>query len=234
MSRARAAPTSHRALGDSLGEVPVGPRVGALLRADASDPGDKLPGMTIRPIAICGEPVLHRPTTTVTVFDDELTSFVEDLFETNTAAHGAGLAANQVGDPRRVFIYDCPDDEGVRHRGHVVNPVLETSEKPETMPDPDDDWEGCLSVPGENYPTGRADWAKVTGVDTAGEPVEVEGTGFFARCLQHEVDHLDGYLYIDRLIGRHLRAARKMVKSNGWTTPGLTWMPGVDKDPFGH
>ena len=148
--------------------------------------------MTIRPIVIFGEPVLHRPTTPVTVFDDELAAFVDDLFETNAAAHGAGLAANQVGDCRRVFIYDCPDDDGVRHRGYVVNPVLETSAVPETMPDPDDDYEGCLSVPGENYPTGRAHWAKVTGVDRDDQPVEVEGTGFFARCLQHETDHLDG------------------------------------------
>jgi peptide deformylase len=74
----------------------------------------------------------------------------------------------------------------------------------------------------------------VTGVDSDGSPIEVEGTGFFARCLQHEVDHLDGYLYLDRLIGRHQRAARKMVKTNGWTVPGLSWTPGVDKDPFGH
>jgi peptide deformylase len=190
--------------------------------------------MTIRPIVICGDPVLHRPTTPVSVFDEELEQFIEDLFATNTAAHGAGLAANQVGDQRRVFIYDCPDDEGVRRRGYVVNPVLETSVIPETMPDPDDDWEGCLSVPGENYPTGRASWAKVTGVDASNQPIEIEGTGFFARCLQHEVDHLDGHLYLDRLIGRYQRAARKMVKANGWTGPGLSWMPGVDRDPFGH
>ncbi|MBE7162455.1 MAG: peptide deformylase [Williamsia herbipolensis] len=190
--------------------------------------------MTIRPIVICGEPVLHRPTTVVTTFDAELAEFVDDLFETNTAAHGAGLAANQVGDDRRVFIYDCPDDTGVRHRGYVVNPVLQTSAVPETMPDPDDDYEGCLSVPGENFPTGRADWAKVTGVDVHGEPVEVEGTGFFARCLQHETDHLDGHLYLDRLVGRHARAAKKMVKANGWGVPGNSWLPGVDEDPFGH
>jgi peptide deformylase len=190
--------------------------------------------VTIRPIVICGEPVLHRPTKPVTVFDDELAAFVDDLFETNTAAHGAGLAANQVGDDRRVFIYDCPDDAGVRHRGYVVNPVIETSEIPETMPDPDDDYEGCLSVPGENFPTGRAAWAKVTGVDVTGQPVEVEGTGFFARCLQHETDHLDGRLYLDRLVGRHARAAKKMVKARGWGVPGLSWMPGTDPDPFGH
>lgn len=190
--------------------------------------------MTIRPIVICGEPVLHRPTRPVADFDDELAAFVDDLFETNAAAHGAGLAANQVGDDRRVFVYDCPDDEGVRHRGYVVNPVIETSEIPETMPDPDDDLEGCLSVPGENFPTGRASWAKVTGADVTGAPIEVEGTGFFARCLQHETDHLAGHLYLDRLIGRNARAAKKAVKAHGWGVPGLSWMPGRDPDPFGH
>jgi peptide deformylase len=190
--------------------------------------------VTIRPIVICGEPVLHRPTRLVTDFDDELASFVDDLVETNTAAHGAGLAATQVGDDRRVFVYGCPDDEGVRHRGYVVNPVIETSEIPETMPDPDDDMEGCLSVPGENFPTGRASWAKVTGVDIHGEAIEVEGTGFFARCLQHETDHLDGHLYLERLVGRYARAAKKAVRAHGWGVPGNSWMPGADPDPFGH
>ncbi len=190
--------------------------------------------MTIRPIVICGEPVLRRPTVQVAVFDQELKNFIDDLFETNTAAHGAGLAANQVGDERRVFIYDCPDDSGGRQRGYVVNPVLQTSEIPETMPDPDDDYEGCLSVPGENFPTGRAPWAKVTGVDADDQPFEVEGTGYLARCLQHETDHLDGRLYLDRLIGRHARAAKKMVKTRGWDAPGNSWLPGRDPDPFGH
>jgi peptide deformylase len=189
--------------------------------------------MTVRPIAIYGEPVLHRPARPVTEFDDELAELITDLFETNEAAHGAGLAANQIGDDRRVFIYDCPDD-GTRRRGYVVNPTIETSPIPETMPDPDDDYEGCLSVPGESFPTGRAEWARVIGVDSDGEPVEVEGTGFFARCLQHEVDHLDGHLYLDRLVGRNLRAARKAVKARGWGVPGLSWMPGADPDPFGH
>lgn len=190
--------------------------------------------MAIRPIVICGDPALHRPTTVVTVFDDDLKHLIDDLLQTNAAAHGAGLAANQIGDDRRVFMYDCPDDEGIRHTGYVVNPVLETSEIPETMPDPDDDYEGCLSAPGENYPTGRAAWAQVTGVDVDNNPVQVQGTGFFARCLQHETDHLDGYLYLDRLIGRHARAAKKMVKANGWGIPGKSWMPGQDPDPFGH
>lgn len=190
--------------------------------------------VTIRPIVICGEPVLHRPTREVSVFDDELAAFVDDLLETNAAANGAGLAATQVGDDRRIFVYDCPDDAGVRQRGHVINPVLETSEIPETMPDPDSDLEGCLSVPGENYPTGRASWAKVTGVDIHGEPIEVEGAGFFARCLQHETDHLDGLLYLDRLIGRHKREAKRMVRDRGFVVAGLSWLPGTDLDPFGH
>lgn len=190
--------------------------------------------MTIHPIVICGEPVLHRSTRRVTVFDDELSTLVADLFETNTAANGAGLAANQIGDDRRVFVYDCPDDDGVRRRGHVVNPSIDTSPVPETMPDPDDDYEGCLSVPGENFPTGRAQWAKVTGVDAGGDPVEVEGTGFLARCLQHETDHLDGLLYLDRLVGRNARAAKKAVRANGWGVPGRSWLPGRDADPFGH
>src|SRR6476620_49692 len=120
--------------------------------------------MTIRPIVICGEPVLHRPTRPVTEFSTaELEQFIADLFDTNDAAHGAGLAANQVGDDRRIFVYDCPDN-GTRRRGYVINPTIETSGIPTNMPDPDDDSEGCLSVPGESFPTGRADWAKVTGV----------------------------------------------------------------------
>lgn len=188
--------------------------------------------MAIRPIVIAGDPILATTATPVTVFDEELGSFVEDLFETNTAAHGAGLAANQVGDSRSVFVYDLAD-EGVRHRGYVVNPVIETSEIPESMPDPDDDFEGCLSVPGERLPTGRAEWAKVIGVDAENNPFTVEGRGYLARCLQHETDHLRGHLYLDRLIGRNQRAARKMIKRRQWTEPGRMWTPGADPDPFG-
>ncbi|MFC3453318.1 peptide deformylase [Amycolatopsis speibonae] len=190
--------------------------------------------MTIRPILIRGEPALATAAVPVTEFDDDLARLIEDLYETNTAANGAGLAANQIGDPRSVFIYDCPDDTGTRHRGHIVNPVLRTSEIPETMPHPDDDLEGCLSVPGELFPTGRARWAAVDGVDEHGEPSTVEGTGYFARCLQHETDHLAGKLYLDRLVGRHARGAKRMLRRNGWTGPGHTWLPGEVPDPFGH
>ncbi|WP_026423003.1 peptide deformylase [Actinokineospora inagensis] len=188
--------------------------------------------MTVHPIRIVGDPVLHNPTRPVERFDDELKTLVEDMYETMAAANGVGLAANQIGVDLRVFVYDCPDDEGTRHRGVVVNPVLETSEVPEGMPDPDDDYEGCLSVPGETYPTGRANWAKVTGQDLDGSAIEVEGTGYFARCLQHETDHLDGYLYLHRLVGRHQRASKKMLKSNKWGVPGLSWDPAESDDPF--
>jgi peptide deformylase len=185
--------------------------------------------MAVHPIRIAGDPVLHNPARVVEVFDEELRTLVDDMFETMAAANGVGLAANQIGIDLRVFVYDCPDDEGVRHRGVVVNPVLETSQRPETMPDEDKDLEGCLSAPGESFPTGRADWAKVTGQDLDGERVEVEGTGYFARCLQHETDHLDGLLYLNRLVGRNAREAKRMLKRNGWGKPGLSWDPAAEE-----
>lgn len=185
--------------------------------------------MTVRPIRVVGDPVLHTPTRPVTEFGPPLHALVQDMFDTMAAADGLGLAANQIGVDLRLFVYDCLDAERVRHRGVVVNPVLETSERPETMPDPDDDWEGCLSVPGESFPTGRATWARVTGTDADGAPVTVEGTGLLARCLQHETDHLDGILYLDRLVGRHAREAKKMLRAQGWGVPGLSWDPAASR-----
>lgn len=171
--------------------------------------------------------MLHRPTRPVEDFDASLRDLVQDMIETMAAAHGVGLAANQIGVDLRVFVFDCPDEERqVMVRGVVVNPVLETSQRPDTMPDPEVDEEGCLSVPGEQFPTGRADWARVTGVDVDGvTPVEVQGRGFLARCLQHEVDHLDGHVYLDRLIGRNRRDARRALRDRGWGAPGGSWDP---------
>ncbi len=182
------------------------------------------PIMAVCPIRIVGDPVLHNPTRLVTKFGAELHALVDDMFDTMAAAQGVGLAANQIGVDLRLFVFDCPD-EGVRQQGVVVNGVLETSERPETMPDPDDDWEGCLSVPGESFPTGRAAWAQVTGVDADGAPITVEGTGLLARCLQHETDHLEGTLYLNRLVGRYAREAKKMIKAQSWGVPGLSWDP---------
>ena len=190
--------------------------------------------MTIRPIVIHGDPVLHEPTKEVTQPVEELHELIADMHETMDAAHGVGLAANQIGVPLRIFVYHCPDGETMR-RGTVINPVLETSEIPKTMPaDNGDDDEGCLSVPGYSWPTGRADWAKVTGLDENGNEIEVEGTGFFARCLQHETGHLDGFLYTDVLTGRYKKEAKRVIRDNGWKEAGHTWLPGTDEDPFGH
>jgi len=197
--------------------------------------------MAVVPIRIVGDPVLHTPTSPVPVADDgslppDLAELIATMYETMDTANGVGLAANQIGVGLRLFVYDCADDRRstTRRRGVVVNPVLETSERPETMPDPDHDDEGCLSVPGESFPTGRADWARVTGLDADGNPVTLEGTALFARMLQHETGHLDGLLYLDMLVGRHARAAKRTVKANGWGVPGLSWLPGDVPDPFGH
>ena len=118
--------------------------------------------MAVVPIRIVGDPVLRTATEPVPVADDgslpaDLADLIKDLYETMDAANGVGLAANQIGVSKRVFVYDCADERGrtTRRRGVIVNPVLETSEVPETMPDPDNDDEGCLSVPGESFPTGR-------------------------------------------------------------------------------
>lgn len=203
--------------------------------------------MTVRPIVIHGDPVLHTPTEPVDpagISDEEIQTLVADMYETMDVANGVGLAANQIGINKRLFVYNCPDPdgpggtdkpEGEMRKGCLINPTLETSDIPETMPaDDGTDDEGCLSVPGEGYPTPRADFARVTGLDEHGKEVTVEGYGFFARCLQHEVGHLDGFVYTDVLIGRYKRAAKKAIKAHGWTSPGLTWMPGEDEDPFGH
>lgn len=197
--------------------------------------------MTILPIRIVGDPVLHKPASPVPVGPDgtlpeDIRTLITDMYETMEAANGVGLAANQVGVGLRLFVYDCAEARGktVRRKGVVINPVLETSEVPETMPDPENDDEGCLSVPGESFPTGRAKWARVTGVDADGTPVTLEGEDLFARMLQHETGHLDGLLYLDRLLGRHARSAKRMLKSNGWGVPGLSWIPGDVPDPFGQ
>jgi peptide deformylase len=158
---------------------------------------------TAQPITQYGEPVLHRPCTAVTAFDEALERLVADMFASMYAAEGVGLAANQIGVDARVFVYDCPDESDVRHVGHVVNPVLR-SPKGRRHLDVDD--EGCLSLPGRYAELGRADLATVVGVDRHGTAVTVAGTGLLARCLQHEVDHLNGLTFVDRLSARR-RAA---------------------------
>ncbi|MGK5629621.1 peptide deformylase [Streptomyces sp. URMC 123] len=164
-----------------------------------------------RPMRLLGDPVLREPCAEVTAYDAELAALVEDMFATMYAARGVGLAANQIGVPLRVFVFDCPDDEDRRHLGHVVNPRLVAADGVSvTGP------EGCLSVPGVEAGTARYDRAVVEGRTLGGEPVTIEGTGFFGRCLQHEMDHLDGGLYLDRLTGARAWRARRAVRKAPW------------------
>ena len=190
--------------------------------------------MTIRPVVITGEPVLHRRAEPVTAFDDELKELITDMFETMDAARGVGLAAPQIGVGLRIFTWAMENEDGVPARGVVVNPYVRASKPPEGNPDPHEEAEGCLSVPGESFPLKRGERAEVSGVDADGNEISFTATGWFARCMQHEYDHLNGFLYVDRLDGRWARKAKKAVKNHGWGVPGNTWMPGVDPDPFGH
>ena len=149
----------------------------------------------------------------MTVFDEELQRLVADMFASMAAAEGVGLAANQIGVDARVFVVDCPDATDTNVVAHVVNPVLH-------LPDGRDlevDSEGCLSVPGVRADVGRPTTAYVTGVDMFGKPVRVDGTGLLARCLQHESDHLDGLLYVDRLPAKQ----RKRLLSESTEAPGV-------------
>ncbi len=190
--------------------------------------------MAVRRVLIAGEPVLHRAAALVERLDEELGELVADLFDTMDAANGVGLAAPQVGVGLRVFVYAMANDDDVPERGVLVNPILSLSRIPEDRPDNDTDAEGCLSVPGEHFPLKRAEWARVAGLDVSGTPVHFEATSWFARCMQHEVDHLNGKLYLDRLDEKQARKARKAARAHGWGKPGLSWLPGVDPDPFGH
>ena len=163
--------------------------------ADQSRP---LPtGGSVRPITRWGTPVMHHELRDVTEFDDDLATLVADMVATMYAAEGVGLAANQVGEDLKVFVFDCPDADHQRITGVVCNPVLRLPDGTDRKLDVAD--EGCLSLPGAFTECGRPDHAWVTGVDHTGEPVAFEGTGLLARCLQHECDHLDGMLYLDRL-----------------------------------
>ncbi|WP_405777350.1 peptide deformylase [Streptomyces sp. NBC_00859] len=165
---------------------------------------------TARPITVVGNPVLHRECKNVTSFDAELGRLIDDMFASQKAAEGVGLAANQIGVDLKVFVYDCLDDDGNRHVGAVCNPVL--TETPAERRHLDESNEGCLSVPTAYAELARPDYAEVTGQDAEGNPVKVRGTGYFARCLQHETDHLYGSLYIDRLSKRDRKDALRQME----------------------
>ena len=157
--------------------------------------------MTVRPIRIFGDPVLRTEADPVTAFDAELRALVADLEDTVRVPGRAGVAAPQIGVSLRVFSYHVAGQVG-----HLVNPVLAG------FAGEQDDEEACLSLPGLGFPTRRAMSVTATGFDQYGEPLVIEGTGFLARALQHETDHLAGTLYIDTLTGDARRQALRELR----------------------
>ncbi len=164
----------------------------------------------VRPIVTIGDPVLATRCREVTEFGEDLKQLVDDMFATMYAAPGVGLAANQIGLDLAVFVIDCPDSEAGSLVGHVVNPRLEPLGEDREL---ELDDEGCLSIPGPFTDVPRLKQIAVTGVDWSGAPVRLEGHGRAARCLQHETDHLDGQLYIDRLPAKQRRRVLREYES---------------------
>ncbi len=162
--------------------------------------------MTVRPIRLFGDPVLRSRTDEIGRIDDSTRRLVADLLDTVREPGRAGVAANQIGVGLRAFSYNV--DGAV---GYVLNPVLvEVRGEPEPVD------EGCLSVPGVGFPRLRHPWARVTGIDLDGAPVELAGEGLLAQALQHETDHLDGRLYIEGLEPEVKRAAMQAIRRQEW------------------
>ncbi|HSE07362.1 MAG TPA: peptide deformylase [Nocardioidaceae bacterium] len=184
-------------------------------------------GGTVRPITRWGEHVMHRMQEPVTEFDAELRELAADMVATMYAADGVGLAACQIGVDRSIFVFDCPDDEGVHHQGIVCNPRLFLPEGRDRKLDDDD--EGCLSLPGAFVPCARPDFARVEGQDLDGEPISFSGRGLLARCLQHETDHCQGTVFGDRLNKRARKKLFKQAEENAEHFPA-EW-PTVSVEP---
>ncbi|MFW0120898.1 peptide deformylase [Rothia sp. CCM 9419] len=162
--------------------------------------------MPILSIRTVGDPVLRTVCDPVTVFDKDLKTLIHSMLDTMYEVNGVGLAAPQIGNTKRLFTYGNIDGQ----EGHIINPVLERGEEPQ------EGSEGCLSVPGLSSPTPRTNWARVTGVDYNNHPIVLEGEGLFARMLQHETDHLDGHLYIDRLVGEERKTVMRAIRSSNF------------------
>jgi peptide deformylase len=161
--------------------------------------------VSVQPIRLFGDPVLRTPAAPVTDFDKELRRLVTDLTETMLAAPGAGLAAPQIGVGLRVFTWHVDGE-----LGHLVNPTLDLSEELQDGP------EGCLSLPDLTFDCSRALRVVATGFTMYGDPVRIEGSDLLARAIQHETDHLDGVLFVDRLDREARRAAMKAIREAPW------------------
>jgi peptide deformylase len=162
--------------------------------------------LTVQPIRLFGDPVLRTPADPVVDFDKELRRLVADLIETMRDEGGAGLAAPQIGVSLRAFAFDVDDVVG-----HLINPTL-------AFPDEEDQDgpEGCLSIPGLHLDTRRRQNVVARGFNEFGEPVQLVGTGLMSRCVQHETDHLDGVLFIDRLDPGARKEAMRAIREMPW------------------
>jgi peptide deformylase len=161
--------------------------------------------MSIQPIRLFGDPVLVTRATEVVDFDKELRNLVSDLTDTMIEAPGAGLAAPQIGVSLRVFVWDVDDE-----LGHLINPTLDLSDELQ------DGEEGCLSFPDLRYPTPRSMRVVAKGFNMYGDPIKVEGNEMLARAIQHETDHLDGIVFIDRLSQADRKLAMKEIRDSEW------------------
>lgn len=161
--------------------------------------------MAIQPIRLFGDPVLRSRAIEVVTFDKELRTLVQDLTDTMLEAPGAGLAAPQIGVGLRVFTWNVDGEVG-----HLVNPSLDLSEELQDGP------EGCLSLPDLTYDCKRARHVVAKGFNMHGEPVTIEGSDYLARAIQHETDHLDGVLFIDRLDADLRKAAMREIRESEW------------------
>lgn len=182
----------------------------------------------IRPILIYGDPALHQLAREVTVFDKELEQLVQDLFDTMDKAPGVGLAAPQIGVGLRVFVYSYPDDDDNPRRGVVINPTLTHSPIESGPADEELESEGCLSFPGERFALKRGEGVVIEGVNLENKPVRIEAEGWFARVFQHEFDHLNGIIYVDKLDFEARKQAFEAMNELGWNKPGVSWLPGTD------
>jgi peptide deformylase len=162
--------------------------------------------MTVREIRLFGDPVLKTVSDSITNFDEKTKSLIEDLLDTTKLPGRAGVAAPQIGVNLRAFSYNVNGE-----LGYIINPVLVEVSGEKNLVD-----EGCLSVPELWHKTPRYEFAKAIGVDLDGNQVQLQGSGLMAQMLQHECDHLDGLVYLDRLEDEERKAAMKNLRASDW------------------
>lgn len=166
--------------------------------------------MTVREVRLYGDPVLNTRAEEITEFGPSLERLAHDMLETMEDAGGVGLAANQIGLTKRIFVFDCSHyQDGLR--GAIINPEWEAIGDKTQL-----GTEGCLSIPGISQPTERFNTVRVSGFDTSGRPLAMVASGLMARCIQHETDHLDGVLFLQRLSTELRKESMKAIRESDW------------------